>query len=96
MNVSLTKELVKLVEAKVASGFYGSASEVIREALRLLQKKDEAERIAIEATRAKINEGLRDAKAGRVTAFDKKGLRARISEIKSNGRAARRDSKSAK
>lgn len=34
MNISLTPELEKLVQAKVASGLYNNASEVIREALR--------------------------------------------------------------
>ncbi len=34
MNVSLTKELEKVVEEKVKSGFYNNASEVVREALR--------------------------------------------------------------
>ncbi len=36
MNVSLTTELEKFVSAKVDSGRYNSASEVVREALRLL------------------------------------------------------------
>ena len=36
MNVSLTAELEKYVRRKVASGLYNNASEVIREALRLL------------------------------------------------------------
>lgn len=34
MNVSLTKELEKVVEEKVKSGFYNNASEVVRDALR--------------------------------------------------------------
>ena len=42
MNVSLTPELEKFVSAKVESGRYGSASEVVREALRLLEERDEA------------------------------------------------------
>lgn len=37
MNVSLTSELEKFVAAKVESGRYTSASEVVREALRLLE-----------------------------------------------------------
>jgi antitoxin ParD1/3/4 len=41
MNVSLTPELEKLVQEKVKSGLYHSASEVIRDALRLLQERDE-------------------------------------------------------
>lgn len=40
MNVSLTPELEKFVSAKVHSGRYNSASEVVREALRLLEEHD--------------------------------------------------------
>jgi antitoxin ParD1/3/4 len=42
MNVSLTPELEKFVGAKVESGRYNSASEVVREALRLLEEHDHA------------------------------------------------------
>lgn len=40
MNVSLTPELEKFVAVKVESGRYTSASEVVREALRLLEEHD--------------------------------------------------------
>jgi len=40
MNVSLTPELEKLVNEKVKSGMYKSASEVMREALRALQRDE--------------------------------------------------------
>jgi len=42
MNVSLTPELEKFVAAEVKSGRYNSASEVVREALRLLEDRDRA------------------------------------------------------
>ena len=42
MNVSLTPELENFVETKVNSGRYTSASEVVREALRLLEEQDSA------------------------------------------------------
>ncbi|MGC8541851.1 MAG: type II toxin-antitoxin system ParD family antitoxin [Phycisphaerae bacterium] len=42
MNVSLTSELERLVQARVESGRYNSASEVVREALRLLEDHDRA------------------------------------------------------
>lgn len=42
MNVSLTPELENFVNAKVGSGRYNSASEVVREALRLLEEHDSA------------------------------------------------------
>ncbi|MBZ5524594.1 MAG: type II toxin-antitoxin system ParD family antitoxin [Acidobacteriia bacterium] len=41
MNVSLTPELEKFVSTKVESGRYNSASEVVREALRLLEERDQ-------------------------------------------------------
>lgn len=42
MNVSLTSELERFVSEKVESGRYNSASEVVREALRLLEERDQA------------------------------------------------------
>lgn len=42
MNVSLTPELEQFVQAKVQSGRYNSASEVMREALRLLDDHEKA------------------------------------------------------
>lgn len=41
MNVSLSPRLEDFVKAKVESGLYNSTSEVVREALRLLQEQDE-------------------------------------------------------
>jgi antitoxin ParD1/3/4 len=48
MNVSLTPQLEKFVNTKVKSGRYNSASEVVREALRLLEEHDRfrAQRLA--------------------------------------------------
>lgn len=40
MNVSLTPELEAFVEGAVKSGRYGSASEAVREGLRLLQERE--------------------------------------------------------
>ena len=45
MNISLTPELEAFVMEKVRSGYYNSASEVIREALWLLKERDELKRI---------------------------------------------------
>lgn len=58
MNVSLTPELEKLVQEKVASGLYHSASEVIREALRLLKERDCLREIKLQKLRAEIQLGL--------------------------------------
>jgi len=49
MNVSLTPELDKFVAGKVESGRYNSASEVVREALRLLEEHDRARSVQLAA-----------------------------------------------
>lgn len=66
MNVSLTPELEELVHARVRSGRYTSASEVVREALRLLADRDELRDIRLQEIRAQVAEGLRAAGAGDV------------------------------
>lgn len=40
LNVSLTPELVTFIAEQVASGRYASASEVVRAALRRLERED--------------------------------------------------------
>jgi len=58
MNVSLTPELEKLVTRKVQSGQYQSASEVVREGLRLLQDQDCLRELHLAEVRKKIQAGL--------------------------------------
>jgi antitoxin ParD1/3/4 len=43
MNVSITPDLERFVRDKVESGLYNSASEVVREALRLLVAREQAQ-----------------------------------------------------
>jgi antitoxin ParD1/3/4 len=47
MNVSLTPELEQFVQDKVANGRYNSASEVVREALRLLEEQERARAVQL-------------------------------------------------
>jgi antitoxin ParD1/3/4 len=64
MNVHLTAELEQLVQSKVKSGRYNSASEVIREALRLLEERDQLMELRKEAIRQKIDEGWESLRRG--------------------------------
>jgi len=57
MNVNLTPQLEALVRAKVSLGLYISASEVVREALRLRQEHDRLRE-------AKLEELCRDVRRG--------------------------------
>jgi len=76
MNVSLTPELEKFVSAKVESGRYNSASEVVREALRLLEEHDSARAVQL----AEFNEqlGRRLAALDRGEGVDPAAARARL------------------
>jgi len=58
MNVSLTPELETLIQAKVASGLYNNASEVIREALRLLIESDETKALKKQLLQRELAVGL--------------------------------------
>jgi antitoxin ParD1/3/4 len=58
MNVNLTPQLEDLVRSKVSSGMYTSASEVVREALRLMHEQDRLREVKVEELRQDIRRGL--------------------------------------
>lgn len=64
LNVSLNPQLENMIKAKVESGLYNSASEVIREGLRLLEEQDSLRKIKLEMLRAEIQKG-RNSGVGR-------------------------------
>ena len=64
MNVSLTPKLEELVSRRVASGLYNSASEVVREALRLLEERDRLREMRLEELRREIAVGLEQLDRG--------------------------------
>jgi antitoxin ParD1/3/4 len=57
-NVNLTPQLEELVRSKVASGLYASASEVVREALRLMDEQDRLREAKLEQLRSDVRQGL--------------------------------------
>lgn len=60
MNISLTPALEKFVQEKLASGLYNSASEIIREALRLLFVQENLSAQKIDMLNKDIEKGLND------------------------------------
>ena len=64
LNVSLTPELEQFVQSRLASGRYQTASEVVREGLRLLEEREEARETALNEIRAKIQRGIEQADRG--------------------------------
>lgn len=67
MHISLTPKLEELVREKVEAGLYNNASEVVREALRLMQEHDELRRLKLERLRHALAAGEADVATGRVT-----------------------------
>ena len=57
MNISLTPKLEGFVKAKVKTGDYNNASEVIREALRVLQEREADRRVQLSALKKLLREG---------------------------------------
>ena len=66
MNVSLTPELEAFIDARVASGRYQSASEVVRAGLRLLEVDERDREAALAEVRQKIGVGLEQIQRGEV------------------------------
>jgi len=80
MNVNLTPQLEEMVRQKVESGLYSSASEVVREALRLMDEQDRLRAAKLDQLRQGIGAGLN---SGPATAWD-------AEQIKRDGRTGRR------
>jgi antitoxin ParD1/3/4 len=57
MQISLTPELEELVNEKVASGLYDDASEVVRDALRLMDRQDAVYKLKLERLRELLLQG---------------------------------------
>ena len=78
-NISLPEELENYIDAKVASGEYAHASEVVREGVRMMMN---AEATKLEWLRSAIAEGITSTDAGDVVVFDE----AFIEDVKRRGR----------
>jgi antitoxin ParD1/3/4 len=76
VNVSLTPELEHFIGEKVESGMYTSASEVVREGLRLLREQDELRRIRMEDLRREVTKGHTEAGRGESQTLDINGIKA--------------------
>ncbi len=64
LSITLPSKLASMVRDKVDAGTYSSNSEVIREALRLLEEKDRMKLQKLEVLRAEITKGIESGSAG--------------------------------
>jgi len=85
MNVSLTKELENFINELVASGMYFSASEVVRDGLRLLKEQEKIKEMRIEELRSEIIKGYEQSQRGESKPLDIEAIK-----IKGEKRLARK------
>jgi antitoxin ParD1/3/4 len=69
-SLSLTPDLDDAIQRRIASGRYASQSEVIRAALRVLERDEEEQARKLAALDAALARGIADAEAGRVMRLD--------------------------
>ncbi len=67
MNITLGKEFEKRIAEKVTDGLYTSASEVIRDGLRLLFEKDSVKNQQLEILRHEVSKGFEQLAAGEIS-----------------------------
>jgi antitoxin ParD1/3/4 len=78
-NVVLTDHQAALVEDLVAGGRYQNASEVLREGLRLVERRETEDALRLDALRDAVQVGLADSAAGKVRSFESSAaLRAHL------------------
>ncbi len=89
MNVSLTKELESFVSELVASGMYYSASEVVRDGLRLLKEQEALKKMRVEELKAEIMRGFEQSQNGESKPLDIEAIQTEGEKIltkKRNGK----------
>ena len=68
-NVNLTERFDRFIEVGVASGRFSSASEMVREGLRLLEQLEQENQAKLEWLRSAVREGIDDIERGDYTAL---------------------------
>ena len=64
LQVAVTPRMAAFVHAKVAAGDFRSPADVVRAAIRLLQKQDQTDDLTLRSIRAKLASGLAQAERG--------------------------------
>lgn len=74
LTIALPSELEDLVNARIQSGQYHSAGEVIRAGLRLLEEKDALRQIKLEQLRQDIAVAVESEQRGEVAPLDMEAI----------------------
>jgi antitoxin ParD1/3/4 len=77
-NINLTDHLDRFVETEIGSGRYGNASEVVREGLRLMERRKQEEKARLKWLRGAVRQGLEEIGRGEGVEFS---LTERLEEM---------------
>ncbi|MEI9904333.1 MAG: type II toxin-antitoxin system ParD family antitoxin [Asticcacaulis sp.] len=77
MHINLSEEMEAYIKGKVAAGFYGNATEVIRDAIRRMYDED----ARVTAFQDAVAEGDADVEAGRVYEYTEDTMDELINEV---------------
>ena len=86
-NIALTPHFDRFVQSKVESGRYQSASEVVRDALRLLEERESRQTHSLATMRREIETGWQQSERGEVV--DGPSVFAEIRNMSKSRRAGR-------
>jgi antitoxin ParD1/3/4 len=92
LNVSLTPRFMDMVRRQVRSGRYQSASEVVRDGLRLLEERDRQQEAFWADVRKKVAEAKAEIRAGKGIPGDV--ARAQMEEYMRKKQAERKEMRS--
>jgi antitoxin ParD1/3/4 len=86
-NINLTEHFDHFVERQVSSGRYGNASEIVREALRLLEEQEQEREAKLKALRQAAKQGFDEIDQGKgIVLKGKKAISRFITEIEAEVR----------
>lgn len=87
-DIDVTPEMEEFVGKKLATGLYGSASELVRDGLRLLMERDRMLESRLRDLTEQVTEGLEQARAGELIPAEDvfADIRSRSDERRSRGR----------
>jgi antitoxin ParD1/3/4 len=87
-NINLTEHFDHFVERQVSSGRYGNASEIVREALRLLEEQEQVREAKLKALRQAAKQGFDEIDQGKgIVLKGKKAIHQFITEIEAEVKA---------
>ena len=86
MNTNLGTQWEEFISTYVHSGRYLSASEVVREGLRLLQEREQYRQVRLEQLRKEIDTGVQGLDRGEYVELDDQNLKTHLNNVKTRGR----------